>query len=51
MCSINFAGNNILSLSYVGTLGRHLQQNVNINQVPVGSGTQERSVAGEYAGL
>jgi hypothetical protein len=33
-----FRGNNILSLSYVGTLGHHLQQNVNINQVPVGSG-------------
>jgi len=35
-----FSGNNILSLSYVGTLGHHLQQNVNINQVPVGSGIQ-----------
>ena len=35
-----FPGNNLLSVSYVGTLGRHLQQNVNINQVPVGSGTQ-----------
>ncbi|MFN7998600.1 MAG: carboxypeptidase-like regulatory domain-containing protein [Bryobacteraceae bacterium] len=35
-----FPGNNILSVSYVGTLGHHLQQNVNINQVRVGSGTQ-----------
>lgn len=35
-----FPGSNILSLSYVGTLGRHLQQNVNINQVPVGVGTE-----------
>jgi hypothetical protein len=35
-----FPGNNILSVSYVGTLGHHLQQNVNIDQVPVGAGTQ-----------
>ena len=35
-----FKGNNFLSMSYVGTLGHHLQQNVNINQVPVGSGIQ-----------
>jgi hypothetical protein len=35
-----FPGNNILSVSYVGTLGHHLQQAVNINQVPVGVGTQ-----------
>ncbi|MBZ5596329.1 MAG: TonB-dependent receptor [Acidobacteriia bacterium] len=35
-----FPGNNILSVSYVGTLGHHLQQNVNINQVRVGSGMQ-----------
>lgn len=35
-----FRGNNVLSVSYVGTLGHHLQQNVNINQVPVGLGTE-----------
>ena len=35
-----FGGNNILSVSYVGTLGHHLQQNVNIDQVPVGVGTE-----------
>jgi hypothetical protein len=35
-----FRGNNILSVSYVGTLGHHLQQNVNIDQVPVGVGTE-----------
>jgi hypothetical protein len=35
-----FPGNNILSVSYVGTVGHHLQQAVNIDQVPVGSGTQ-----------
>jgi len=35
-----FPGNNFLSVSYVGTLGRHLQQNVNINQVRIGAGTQ-----------
>ena len=34
-----FRGNNILGVSYVGSLGHHLQQNVNINQVPVGVGT------------
>jgi hypothetical protein len=35
-----FPGNNILSVSYVGTLGHHLQQNVNIDQVPIGATTQ-----------
>ena len=30
----------ILSVSYVGTLGRHLQQDLDINQVPVGATTQ-----------
>lgn len=35
-----FPGNNFLSVSYVGTLGRHLQQNLNINQVRVGATTQ-----------
>ena len=34
-----FGGSSVLSVSYVGTLGRHLQQNVNIDQVPVGLGT------------
>jgi hypothetical protein len=29
-------GNNLLSVSYVGSLGRHLQQTQNINQVPIG---------------
>lgn len=32
--------NNVLSVSYVGTLGHHLQQTLNINQVPIGSTTQ-----------
>ena len=35
-----FPGNNILSVSYVGTLGRHLQRRRNINQVPIGVGTE-----------
>jgi hypothetical protein len=35
-----FPGSNILSVSYVGTVGHHLQQTVNINQVPVGVGTE-----------
>lgn len=34
-----FSGNNLLSLSYVGTLGRHLGTQRNLNQVPVGVGT------------
>jgi carboxypeptidase family protein len=33
-------GANFLSVSYVGTLGRHLQETLNINQVPVGATTQ-----------
>jgi hypothetical protein len=32
--------NNLLSVSYVGTLGHHLQQTLNINQIPIGSTTQ-----------
>lgn len=32
--------NSILNVSYVGTLGRHLQEYHNINQVPVGATTQ-----------
>jgi hypothetical protein len=35
-----FIGNNLLSISYVGTLGRHLQQTRNQNQVPIGLGTE-----------
>jgi len=34
-----FTGNNLLSVSYVGTLGRHLQRHRNLNQVPTGMGT------------
>jgi hypothetical protein len=33
-------GRSLLGVSYVGTLGRYLQQSLNINQVPVGSTTQ-----------
>jgi hypothetical protein len=35
-----FPGDNLLSVSYVGDVGHHLQQTVNINQVPVGVGTE-----------
>jgi hypothetical protein len=35
-----FPGNSILSVSYVGTLGRHLQRVRNINQIPIGAGIQ-----------
>ena len=34
-----FPGNNLLSLSYVGTLGRHLARNRDLNQIPIGVGT------------
>jgi hypothetical protein len=30
----------VLTVSYVGTIGHHLQRIVNINQVPVGAGTE-----------
>ena len=35
-----FPGNNILSVGYVGTLGRHLERERNINQVPDGATTE-----------
>jgi hypothetical protein len=36
-----FAGNNFLSVSYVGSLGRHLARNQNLNEVPLNSTTQK----------
>ena len=35
-----FVDDNLLSVSYVGTLGRHLQQTRNQNQVPIGLGIE-----------
>jgi len=35
-----FSGNNFLSVAWVGTLGRHLGTQRNINQIPVGIGTE-----------
>lgn len=35
-----FPANTILGVSYVGTLGRHLQRARNLNQVPIGVGIQ-----------
>ena len=35
----DFGGNNLLMVSYVGNLGRHLANQVNINQVPKGATT------------
>jgi hypothetical protein len=35
-----FPGNNILSVSYVGSIGRHLQRRRNIDQIPIGVGTE-----------
>jgi len=34
-----FSGNNILSVAYVGTAGRHLDTNRNLNQLPIGMTT------------
>jgi len=34
-----FVGNNLVSLSYVGSLGRHLGRSHNLNQVPINPGT------------
>ncbi len=34
-----FSGNNLLTLAYVGSLGRNLARNRNINQIPIGVGT------------
>jgi len=31
-----FPGNNVLSVGYVGALGRHLARNRNLNQIPIG---------------
>jgi hypothetical protein len=36
-----FPGNNLLSVGYVGSLGRHLFRIRNLNQVPVGVGTEQ----------
>jgi hypothetical protein len=42
-----FSGNNILSVGWVGSLGRHLGASRNINQIPVGAGTKNvRVLAG-----
>jgi TonB dependent receptor len=35
----DFGGNNLLTVSYVGSLGRHLATQRNINQVPLGATT------------
>jgi hypothetical protein len=43
-----FPGNNVLSISYVGSLGRHLARTREANQVPIGVGTMQ---APELAGL
>jgi hypothetical protein len=43
-----FPGNNLLSVSYVGSLGRHLSRTRELDQVPIGVGTLQ---APELAGL
>ncbi|MBZ5542587.1 MAG: hypothetical protein LAO07_02770, partial [Acidobacteriia bacterium] len=43
-----FPGNNLLSLSYVGSLGRHLARSRELDQVSIGVGTMQ---APELAGL
>jgi carboxypeptidase family protein len=34
-----FPGNNLFTVAYVGTLGRHLARNRQLNQIPIGVGT------------
>jgi Carboxypeptidase regulatory-like domain len=42
-----FPGNNLLSVSYVGNLGRHLSRSRQLNQVPIGASTiQSQALAG-----
>jgi hypothetical protein len=43
-----FGRNNLLSLAYVGTQGRHLARNRQLNQVPVGVGTKNVPALGGY---
>lgn len=43
-----FPGNNVLSMSYVGSLGRHLARSREANQVPIGVTTMQ---APELAGI
>lgn len=35
-----FAGNNFLEVSYVGSLGRHMARSRNLNQIPIGVGIE-----------
>jgi hypothetical protein len=45
-----FSGNNFLSVSYVGNLGRHLARARNINDVPIGTTTQNVQVVNAATG-
>ncbi len=45
-----FSGNNLLSVGYVGSLGRHLARGRNLNQVPLGSGIVNVPALGAVAG-
>lgn len=48
-----FPGNNVLGVSWVGSLGRHLARNRNLNQIPIGTniknGTALKNIVGTVA--
>ena len=45
-----FSGNNLLTVSYVGTLGRHLATARNLNQIPVGITSMNVPALAGFAG-
>ncbi|HXX24680.1 MAG TPA: TonB-dependent receptor [Terriglobia bacterium] len=47
----DFGGNNLLTMSYVGTLGRHLATARNMNQIPVGITTMNAPALAGFAGV
>ena len=46
-----FSGNNFLSVGWVGSLGRHLGTQRDINQIPDGVSTQECAGPGGNGGI
>jgi hypothetical protein len=45
-----FRGNNVLGVSYVGSLGRHLARNRNLNQIPIGVDTVNVAALAGFVG-
>lgn len=46
-----FSGNNLLTVGYVGSLGRHLARERNLNQVPLGAGIMKVPALAGFAGV